>query len=540
MLKLYDVTFKDYMDLYRNINTCEWITLFEENEKKNYENDIFTFCALLDKDKINENDYMNKFDWGFSTTSFGRAGFGKSYSSDNEQVYFYDGEVDENFEYLIALRYFDKYNKSVEINPKFIWYYDLVNLNNNYVNPINDEIIIKTSECKIEVRREYLKDFLCAFQKVCIIAFDHRRYFNSLENIEEKFENVCENNLFLNLTISDERGFNSEYNSYSCIIGKVIVTPFKKPHHPDYKQYTENEKFESFIVAYDEEENDVIEYTCNEHELSNYFGANLQAPHFLTPIYFDIKVLDKYKNDPRNYTISDSNINYLNEWGIPFSINEESKVVVWLGDLGRLTYEEQKYWKAFNQKPKGCIEKKFFERQIKSVWTDASRIDSKLVPTLNRFNSLIFSKYGDVIFSVLSETDKEIYNTFMIPTNFSMPEYQSFLIKLSKLVAESINVKLIKKVMKDKYDASIGGSVLQLGGFLKYTGIDVNGAICTSIKRAYDSRNKLAGHTASASEYNKVWGRNKDFKFNSIEDSRLLLENIIGSIEYSIMENESK
>lgn len=55
----------------------------------------------------------------------------------------------------------------------------------------------------------------------------------------------------------------------------------------------------------------------------------------------------------------------------------------------------------------------------------------------------------------------------MLPTNFSIPEYQSFLMKLSKLTTESIIVKLIKNVMSDSYNSEIGGSVLQLGEFLK-------------------------------------------------------------------------
>ena len=66
--------------------------------------------------------------------------------------------------------------------------------------------------------------------------------------------------------------------------------------------------------------------------------------------------------------------------------------------------------------------------------------------------------------------------TFMIPTNYSIPEYQSFLMKLSKLTAESINVKLIKKAMGDEYEkeAKGNGSIFQLGVFLKYAKIDDN------------------------------------------------------------------
>jgi hypothetical protein len=539
---MYDIYFDDYINLYKKINTEEWITLFEENETKNYEDDIFTFCAIIDRDKLYENDYMQKLDWGFATESFGKSGFGSYSSHGEEEIYFNSGEMHDEFEYLIALRYFDKYERIVEINPKLIWYYNLVKTDNGYVNPITDEQIIKVKKHKIEVRREYLKDFLCAYNMACVIVFDHRRYFNKDVSTKYNFQNICDANVFLNLNITSTREFGTisqQYDLCSCIIGKAVITPYKKPQHEDYKYYAEQKEFEKFIVDFDEDDGEILEFTCNEDSLANYFGANPDAPHFLTPIYFNIKVLDKYKNDPRDYEITDSNISFLSHWSIPFNINEENKVVVWLGDLGRIPYGEQKYWKAFNEKTKGGIEKKFFQRQIMSTWTDASRIESKVVPTLNKFNEFINNKYGDIVFSKLSEADSQIYSTFMLPTNLSIPEYQSYLMKLCKLIAESINVKLFKTVMANDYNSSIG-SVLQLGDFLKYTGIDVNGTICGSIKKAYDSRNKLAGHRASFGEYNKVWGRSKDYKFNTIEDARELLENIIGSIEYSINSNQDK
>ena len=324
------------------------------------------------------------------------------------------------------------------------------------------------------------------------------------------------------------------YGYCASIIGKTVIMPFKKPHHADYKYFTEESQYESFIVDYDEDEDETVYYTCNEKELANFFGANPEAPHFLTPVYFKIQVLDRYKNDSRNYTITDSTITFLSEWSIPFNVNKENIVSVWLGDLGRIPYEEQQYWKAYNIPPKGGMDQKFIDRQLRNKWTDASRIESKLVPTLNKLNAIISEKYGDVIFKVLSDADKEIYNTFMLPTNYSMPEYQSFLLKLCKLVSESINTSLIKRSMGEDFDENVKGSVLQLGMFLEYIGVDKERKISSSIKKVQDSRNKLAGHSASLKEYNKVWGREKDEKINSIADARNLLENIISSIEYVI------
>lgn len=539
---MYDILFNDYIEKYKKINHEDWIVIYDKNEVQDLENDVFTFCALIDKEKVYENDYMNKYDWEFATDSFGKAGFGTFGWGDTEELFFNDGTSCEEFEYLVALRYFEKYETSVEINPKLIWYGNLVKQNEGYVDSITDELVIKVTPNHIEVKREYLKDFLCALEKVCIIAFDHRRYFNSSEKIQSKYKNISGENYYIAFSLSDAKGFGRGYDGFSSIIGIVIISPFKKPHHRDYKYFTEDKEYEKFIIDYDEDEDEEIEFTCNEGELSSYFGTNIDAPHFLTPVFFDIKVLDKYKNDPRNYVINDSNICFLSEWSIPFNVNKERKVSVWLGDLGRIPYEEQKYWKTFNIRPEGKMDSKFLDRQIRGIWTDASRIESKLVPSLNRFNAMIKEQYQDVIFNVLSDADKEIYNTFMIPTNYSVPEYQSFLMKLSKLTAESINVKLIKKVMGEDYENGVkgNGSIFQLGVFLKYTKIDENGRISNSLKKAYNSRNKLSGHTASFKEYNKIWGRDENYKFNSVEDARSLIEEIVSAIEYVIIDYEAR
>lgn len=539
---MYDILFKDYINKYKNINHEDWIVLYDKNEVQNQENDIFTFCALIDRNKIYDDNYMKKYDWGFATDSFGKAQFGTFGWGDTKELFFNDGTMYEGFEYLVALRYFDKYAPSVEINPKFIWYGNLVRQNDGYIDPLTDELILKGTACHIEVKREYLKDFLCAVNKACVIVFDHRRYFNASEKIDEKIEDISGEHYFITLSVSNARGYGLDYDGCSSIIGKVIISPFKKPHHRDYKYFTENPKYEKFIIDYDEEEDEEIEFTCNEDELANYFGANPDAPHFLTPVFFDIKVLEKYKNDPRNYEVNDSNISFLSEWSIPFNINKDGKVSVWLGDLGRIPYEEQRYWKSFNIKPQKNMDSKFIDRQIKGVWTDASRIESKLVPSMNRFNAMISNLYNDVIFNVLSDADKEIYNTFMIPTNYSIPEYQSFLMKLSKLTAESINTKLIKKVMGDDYEkeAKGSGSIAQLDVFLKYTKIDENEVLSNVLKKAYNCRNKLSGHTASLGEYNKIWNREKEYKFNSVEDARHLLEEIVSAIEYVIAVYEAR
>lgn len=128
------------------------------------------------------------------------------------------------------------------------------------------------------------------------------------------------------------------------------------------------------------------------------FEKSSKITKFVTPVYFNIKVLDKYRIDPENYEIQDSQISYLRDWSIQFCINDERKVVVWLGDLGMLPHEEQKYWKSFNESPRGKIEEKFFIRQILGHWTDESRLESQFISSLQIANDYTLEKYNDVIF----------------------------------------------------------------------------------------------------------------------------------------------
>lgn len=524
-----DYKFEDFIKLYQTLNSNKWITVFEENPNKDYDNDIFTFCAMLRTTRDGLKEYLSKFDWEFSTDSFGKATFGQD---GDEDIVYLSGQQKDEFEYLIAIRYFDKYPPIYEINPKLVWYGNLRHVGCEYKHPKSDEVEIRANEHKVEIRASYLKDFLSANKSYLVVVFDHRRYFReeALKG-ESTYDVYSGSNYYIQWCVNKVDEFCELSKLYDCcssIIGKAIVLPYTKPRHEDYKYFLHDEKYEKFVIAIDEN-GDEIEFECNPSVLANNFGANPGNPHFLTPTYFDIKVLDKYKADPRNYEIQDSEIYYLRDWSIPFCINEEGKVVVWLGDLGRIPHKEQQYWKAFNESPKGKMENKFFARQILNCWTDASRLESRLIHSLQMANKQIMEKYGDVIFSELSEADAEIYRSFVIPTNLSIPEYQQFLMKLCKLTAESINTKLFKSVMVDKYDGS-KGSIAQLDDFLKYIELDSEGIVYSSIKKVYDSRNKLAGHRASMKEYNKIWKRDANFEVNTIKDAKKLLEGIVTSI----------
>lgn len=338
-----------------------------------------------------------------------------------------------------------------------------------YKNPKTEEVMIKAKARKVEIRASYLKDFLAANQIYLSIAFDHRRYFKANELKSKKDYDVYSGeNYYMCYALSKIESHSDLkvcYDYCSSVIGKAIIFPYTKPWHEDYRYFFEEDNFETFVIGVDYDTGEEISFDCDESKLANNFESNSGNIHFLTKTFFDIKLLDKYKSDPKNYEIQDSEIFYLREWSIPLCINEENKIVVWLGDLGRIPYKEQQCWKAFNEVPKGDMEEKFFSRQILNTRTDASRLEIRAIHLIDVANSWNVNQYDEPLFMKLCEADSEIYKSFVLPTNLSLPEFQQFLMKLCKLTAESINTKLIERIMAEKYDGS-KGSIAQLDDFL--------------------------------------------------------------------------
>ena len=104
----------------------------------------------------------------------------------------------------------------------------------------------------------------------------------------------------------------------------------------------------------------------------------------LTPVFFDRKILQKFRSDP-DYTIeqfSDTygTIYYNEQWDIAFGITRNSKVICWLCDLDELPEKEQQYFKAFNVISDHDIASAFYKAQIEAEWASLSN-EAKLFST---------------------------------------------------------------------------------------------------------------------------------------------------------------
>ncbi|MED1488368.1 hypothetical protein [Bacillus smithii] len=532
-----DKNYSDLINTYTNISNENWIPLIniKKENKSDGIDDVFLISALIENNPETLSNYLEKPTWGFSTDTFGHSTFYKQ----GDEIYYVAGDIVDDMEYIVTYRTFNKHEPVIEINPKLIWYGNLLLKGDEYINPDNDQPFIKMSKGSVLVERKYLRDFLAANNKVLAICFDNRRYYK--EESRMKYSSQTYKGSTYNISLVLNSVEYKENNAMSNLLGKTLLKPISQPLHEHYQYFFEKDEYEDFIIGVDDDEQPIL-FSCDENKLANYFGANPDAPHFLTPVYFKRGVLDRYTNNPDDYTVEDGNISYLDKWSIPFTINEEGYVIVWLGDLGRIPNSEQKYWKIFNETPEGKIEEKFFKRQILAEFTDAILPEREIFHLIDKVNKIMELKYGQKLFTELGDADTKLQSAFSIPTNNSVTVFQNFLMQLNKITVERINTKLIKQnvpieELKDESGKPFGSRV-QLKVFLKKINIKAAEKLDNALKLAYNSRNKLAGHKGSITEYNKVWQRDPEFNPNFISDSKLLLTGINIALNDLIQELE--
>ncbi|MGY6523513.1 MAG: hypothetical protein ACXIUD_17410 [Mongoliitalea sp.] len=183
----------------------------------------------------------------------------------------------------------------------------------------------------------------------------------------------------------------------------------------------------------------------------------LAEPH-LTPIFFEIEVLDRYFNDPRfdfkfedysgqisclydekeNPIVREEDQIFLKTFGLGFDENGDRLAVVYLRYLKDLTPEHQIYWKS-RQKTGNCkMLEEYHQNTIQGNWTFSYSIFSGFIgeqKCINDLTELIFTK---PLFrkSFEKENRPKEFTFFFTPT---LKNYNDFILLLDKMISENIN-----------------------------------------------------------------------------------------------------
>ena len=108
----------------------------------------------------------------------------------------------------------------------------------------------------------------------------------------------------------------------------------------------------------------------------------------------------------------------------------------YIGDLRRLPYEEQLYWKSFNEEPKTGISKRAYVNDFKGEWVE-------IADPVRRIKTLL-GRWREEKVPWWTLHDETAIAHLTTPRTSSRDEWARAFTNLSKLIIEGFRVKVIR------------------------------------------------------------------------------------------------
>lgn len=324
-----------------------------------------------------------------------------------------------------------------------------------------DEVVKYESPTIVYIKLQYLLRYATAKQMALLLFFDIRTEIKgSLKDNElEPFSTtVKEGNYFYNIS-GDEYSFGRKC-TFSRLLGKKVIYP-KPIEDCGYWPYERKKQYVDYSIGINEDGSPKT-FTSNPDALANNFGANPDAPHYFTPVFFKKEVLQKYFSHPELYTIADGYLQCQSLWMLYIDNHHKDCISVYLGDLGRdLPEQEQLHWKSYNIISEEKLSSVKFQRDFLSLFTEPEISDLKFKLHFERFQKKWFENYQWELFKSLSENDEYNFSLLRIPITDNQEEFDHQVLSLVKTIIDSINEKEIVKLLLDGSNLKGGISKLE-------------------------------------------------------------------------------
>lgn len=469
MVNTIDLQYSDFLGKFGEFGKSEWITAYA-NHRDSSEWATF-YCALISNERIEKSLSDPSWDLSFG---HGMPGFSFHFE-EGKEIGTYYRYSDEGIEPLVIWRSFYGMKEGYcEISEEFRHYFNLYEdkTNNKFIRVDDngdDEDVILMSENEIKIKIRLIKEFLAVKKMYLALFFSLDRF--SEKTIEElgikEYHEHKKGDDFIYSIGARNIDFLTDENkkSQGWLLGKKLI-PALKDFEPKLFG-REEKKFVDFIIGVDEEGKEIV-HTCDEDKLANFFGKNKGSPQFLTPVAFKKDVLTKYYSQPEKYSVRDGYLECGGMWGLHLDNNQSDYVMVFLGDLGHLSYKEQLYWKGFNVATKGKISHTAWARGIEAKFADPEKSDLFFKQKYNVFQEGWEKKFGWKFFRPLAKGDEHHFKTLHIPLTNEQKEFDEQVLSLVKIFIDSLNEKELEKGSNiAKKDAR---GIDKLEGFLRAKG----------------------------------------------------------------------
>ena len=380
---------------------------------------------------------------------------------DSGEAAYYKWGNNTSIEPLVIKRdYNDLARDNIEIVEEFRFLFNLYynSQSKEYVDLENDTSVVKISDDNlVSIHKRYLKSYLAIKNMALIIHIDSR-CTDIVEDIfpTDSFDYRNDDNTVF-YTVNIGRGHNGiQEENFSILFGKKVLFGCKLKDCNIWP-YNEKKQYIEFIVGVDDNGRE-LHYTCDPSKLSNYFGANPDAPHYLTPIFFDSAVLSKYYSTPEKYKVDDGIIRCGTLWSLYIDNQNTGYVSAYLGDLGRNlpSEQEQHYWRGFNKALDAKLSATKFKRDFMALPASSQSQDFVFKNTYVKTNRQFAEKAGWPLFLELDEQDRYNFEGLRIPINNSIVEMDMLVLSLVKVLLDSLNEKEIVSHLTGTYEKLVG------------------------------------------------------------------------------------
>ena len=380
---------------------------------------------------------------------------------DSGEAAYYKWGNNTSIEPLVIKRdYNDLARDNIEIVEEFRFLFNLYynSQSKEYVDLENDTSVVKISDDNlVSIHKRYLKSYLAIKNMALIIHIDSR-CTDIVEDIfpTDSFDYRNDDNTVF-YTVNIGRGHNGiQEENFSILFGKKVLFGCKLKDCNIWP-YNEKKQYIEFIVGVDDNGRE-LHYTCDPSKLSNYFGANPDAPHYLTPIFFDSAVLSKYYSNPEKYKVDDGIIRCGTLWSLYIENQNTGYVSAYLGDLGRNlpSEQEQHYWRGFNKALDAKLSATKFKRDFMALPASSQSQDFVFKNTYVKTNRQFAEKAGWPLFLELDEQDRYNFEGLRIPINNSIVEMDMLVLSLVKVLLDSLNEKEIVSHLTGTYEKLVG------------------------------------------------------------------------------------
>lgn len=404
-------------------------------------------------------------------------------------------------EHVVFLRHFDgikEYDTTIEVCQKLVHSLGLYYMDERQaycrLNKHGDiESVIKVHDDKglasrqrvraVTIRWHDLATYMALSSTALVTKFDFNRYvpgaFPTSKMRREKVQIFQAKDVYYRYRVIP--------NNASYAVGHIILqtSRTKDDLAEEWKaeKDTSKRRFASFKIL-DRKNDGLVETSCGPEHIVNYF-TDSDLPWELSPAFFNPEVLVKYKSDPEKYTINDREISCRGAWSLrSYYINEVGQVHAWMCDLADLPYEEQLYWKSFNEWPRGDISKRALENDILGeVSSEDDPLDDLRgqVQSLNRHQPSWWQARGVAL-----------VERVLHPATDSWAEWGEAIMALDQMIVEGFS----ERELRSQSTSKRRGSLNLLEDVLSITGRteEQAKALVEPLKELHSLRNSVKAH----------------------------------------------